>query len=170
MLVRMLASFVAVSLTFAACGGRAVVDASGTGGFIASSSSAQSSSSSSSSSGSTSTCPEFPAIQGRCMTEGQVCPVPYGCCGGSAVCMGGLWRYESAPCGATCVPCSGNFACESGAVCLELAGDCCVSYECRIDPCPGSTECVCVEALCGPALTCTGHTATGIGCACTLCD
>lgn len=173
-MLQRLSSFAAIALVAFACavavscGGKVVFEPTGAGGAGGASSSSVSTTASV---GTGATCPEFPPINGHCSIEGQVCPVPLACCGaGSAVCNAGVWGYQGPACAQPCVPCFQSFACAIGAVCLALEGDAFASFECRTDPCPGSTDCACVQPLCkeGP-LQCASHTATQITCDCPTC-
>jgi len=88
-------------------------------------------------------------IDATCAQEGQVCQIPLSCCGGSAVCKGGLWHFQPVPCGQPCTNQCGvdNFSCQVGAVCVTYIGKT-TTYQCRKKPCGGSLTCGCSEGLC----------------------
>jgi hypothetical protein len=175
-MLQRLSSFAAIALVAFACaaavscGGKVVFEPTGAGGAGGTGGATSSSVSSIASVGTGASCPEFPAINGFCSIPGQVCPVPFGCCGGSAVCNAGRWGYQGPACSQPCLPCFQNFGCTPGAVCLALEGDAFATFECRMDPCPGSTDCGCAQQLCTDgALHCASHTATQITCDCPTC-
>jgi hypothetical protein len=163
------------ALALVACGGKVVVDGQGDpgagGGATTSSSASSSTSSSATSSSSGGSCPAFPAIQGACAVPGQVCPVPFGCCGGNAVCGGkGTWEYQSLACGEACILCSPTLSCTGGAICVDYQGDSSESFSCRQDPCPGSSDCGCAQSLCSDGgLQCQSHAPLLLVCDCPNC-
>lgn len=165
--MRILASglILASAAGLAACGGKVIVDGGGTAGAGGASASASSSastvtstsaSSSTSTSASTSTgagggCPSpFPGIEAPCDQEGQSCQVPHACCGGSAVCKGGLWTFEGAFCNSLCGPDCGpdEFVCAPASVCVTFLGKI-TTYQCAESTCPeGGLACGCAAPLC----------------------
>jgi hypothetical protein len=160
------------SLVLASCGGKVVVDGQGdpgVGGGATTSSSSTSSSTTSTSSGGN--CPAFPHIQGACTIPGQVCPVPFGCCGGTAVCgTSAIWVYESPGCAEACIPCTMTFGCTGDAVCVDYQSDSNESFGCQKDPCPGSSDCSCADPVCqGAGLSCQSHAPTLVVCDCPTC-
>jgi hypothetical protein len=157
------------ALGLAACGGNVVVDVPGSGGTTTTTSTLTTTSTStttvttttSTTTTSTTTttmtgCPvPFPGIDASCMVEGETCPVPHACCGGHAVCKGGVWRFEGIPCGQPCsLDCGPDgFSCSDG-VCVAYIGTQTV-YTCEKDPCPGPLSCSCAQGLCQQhGLTC----------------
>jgi hypothetical protein len=162
------------SLVLASCGGKVVVDGQGDPGAGGGATTSSSSSSTSSSTTSTSTganCPAFPHIQGPCAIPGQVCPVPFGCCGGNAVCgPSAIWLYQSLGCGEACISCSPTFGCTGAAICVDYQGDSSESFACQKDPCPGSSDCACAAPVCeGAGLSCQSHAPTLVICDCPTC-
>ena len=154
----------------AGCGGNVVVDGSGTGGaggapttststtFTTITTGTFTTSTTSTSTTSTTTttttvtgCPApFPGIEAACTAEGEVCPVPLSCCGGSATCTNGFWKYDAVACPLGCTPPCGpdKFACEGTTVCVTHIGST-TTYACEKDPCPaGALSCACAAPLC----------------------
>jgi hypothetical protein len=140
-----------------ACGGKVVFEQS-EGGAGGASSSVNTASTSPSGNG----CPSFPNIQGSCdLSEGTICPLPFGCCGGHAICSGGVWGYQADACDAACIACSPNLSCLSqpGIICLHNETSTIETWECRQDLCSDQTnQCICDEPLCDESsLHCGGY-------------
>ena len=150
-------------IALTACGGKVVVDGTnstggtgGTGGTSSSSSNSasvsasSSSASASSSSGAGGGCPSaFPGIGASCDQEGLICNVPNACCGGQAVCKGGIWTFDSPLCDGPCAPDCGpdGFACEIGTLCVAFLGKS-TTYQCSVSPCFEKLSCGCADSLC----------------------
>jgi hypothetical protein len=154
--------YLLATVTFVAACARVVTDPAES----SSSSSATSSSSSSTSSGE---CPAQPAIGGPCTTAGATCPVPFGCCNGTATCQGGVWVYSSLGCAEACVQCGPQLACTGNAVCVVLAYET-ESYTCHEDICPATPDCSCDQAICDEhTLACISVQSKVVRCECPNC-
>ena len=111
------------------------------------------------------------AVDGMCPLPGQVCPVPFGCCNGNAVCgSSGTWEYQSVACAEACIPCSGGLSCNGAAICVDYQADSNESFGCRQEPCPGASDCGCAKSICDEAsLSCQSYSAGLPICDCPTC-
>src|SRR5262245_16491655 len=148
--MRILASTLLV-LAFAGCGGKVFIDESGgsggSGGMTTSSSTGTINTTTVTTSTTTTvttttttstglTCPDNPAVEGKCDVEGQKCPMALSCCGGEVICKNGFWTYLPIFCNSFCTPECGpdHFACEGEAVCVTYIGPI-TTYNCQKMPC-----------------------------------